>query len=137
MIKSIWIFNIYFLLFLFDLYYFLIFAGGKCHGDPEFVSAVQNITVPVGRDVKFSCHVRHLGNYKVPTTSSSSSSLFEETMINNSPATRCHQRRGVWRCVQSASSYHNFWLLLLTKSNYKGPFCYFKCRYKLHFWKMS
>ncbi|KAI9553893.1 hypothetical protein GHT06_019163 [Daphnia sinensis] len=36
------------------------------HLEPEFVDAVQNITVPVGRDVKFSCHVRHLGNsYKV------------------------------------------------------------------------
>ena len=36
------------------------------HLEPEFVDAVQNITVPVGRDVKFSCHVRHLGSsYKV------------------------------------------------------------------------
>lgn len=39
-------------------------VGG--HQEPEFVDAVQNITVPVGRDVKFSCHVRHLGtSYKV------------------------------------------------------------------------
>ena len=36
------------------------------HLEPEFVDVVQNITVPVGRDVKFSCHVRHLGtSYKV------------------------------------------------------------------------
>ena len=36
------------------------------HLEPEFVDAVQNITVPIGRDVKFSCHVRHLGtSYKV------------------------------------------------------------------------
>ena len=46
-------------------------TAAESHGDPEFVQAVQNITVPVGRDVKFSCHVRHLGNYKVRTTTTS------------------------------------------------------------------
>ena len=49
------------------------YAAGSVNGhsthhqqDPEFSGEVHNITAPVGKDVKFSCHVRHLGtSYKV------------------------------------------------------------------------
>jgi hypothetical protein len=40
-------------------------ATGTVHREPEFGVPVQNISAPAGRDVKFACHVEHLGNYKV------------------------------------------------------------------------
>jgi len=32
---------------------------------PEFVGAVENVTVPVGRDAIFTCNVKNLGRFKV------------------------------------------------------------------------
>lgn len=33
--------------------------------EPEFTDVIENITVPAGRNVKFSCSVKNLGTYKV------------------------------------------------------------------------
>ena len=32
---------------------------------PEFAEPIVNISVAVGRDATFTCHVRHLGGYRV------------------------------------------------------------------------
>ncbi|KAL7293233.1 hypothetical protein TKK_0013373 [Trichogramma kaykai] len=32
---------------------------------PEFMKPLANITVPLGRDAVFTCHVEHLGGYRV------------------------------------------------------------------------
>lgn len=32
---------------------------------PEFAEPIVNISVAVGRDSTFTCHVRHLGGYRV------------------------------------------------------------------------
>ncbi|XP_016838656.1 lachesin [Nasonia vitripennis] len=32
---------------------------------PEFVKPLQNLTIPLGRDAVFTCHVEHLGGYRV------------------------------------------------------------------------
>lgn len=34
---------------------------------PEFAEPIVNISVAVGRDATFTCHVRHLGGYRVST----------------------------------------------------------------------
>ena len=35
---------------------------------PEFTDEVDNRTVVAGREAVLSCHVQHLGSYKVTTT---------------------------------------------------------------------
>lgn len=32
---------------------------------PEFAEPIVNISVAIGRDATFTCHVRHLGGYRV------------------------------------------------------------------------
>lgn len=32
---------------------------------PEFAEGIVNISVAIGRDATFTCHVRHLGGYRV------------------------------------------------------------------------
>lgn len=36
---------------------------------PEFAEPIVNISVAIGRDATFTCHVRHLGGYRVNTVS--------------------------------------------------------------------
>uniref|UniRef100_A0A8D9AQU8 Neurotrimin n=1 Tax=Cacopsylla melanoneura TaxID=428564 RepID=A0A8D9AQU8_9HEMI len=42
-----------------------VYAGDTPTGDPEFTDVIQNVTVPAGRNVKLSCSVNNLGNFKV------------------------------------------------------------------------
>jgi hypothetical protein len=32
---------------------------------PEFADPIVNISVAIGRDATFTCHVKHLGGYRV------------------------------------------------------------------------
>lgn len=43
-----------------EVYYF-----SGVQKEPKFVDVIENITVPAGRNVKFSCSVDNLGTYKV------------------------------------------------------------------------
>uniref|UniRef100_A0ABD2WJW5 Ig-like domain-containing protein n=1 Tax=Trichogramma kaykai TaxID=54128 RepID=A0ABD2WJW5_9HYME len=46
---------------------FLVYPGdnmGRAF-QPEFMKPLANITVPLGRDAVFTCHVEHLGGYRV------------------------------------------------------------------------
>lgn len=45
---------------------------------PEFAEPIVNISVAVGRDATFTCHVRHLGGYRV---SKVSSSVYQDILI--------------------------------------------------------
>lgn len=46
---------------------FIIFT--EIHSfQPEFVEGISNVSVAVGRDATFTCHVRHLGGYRVSMT---------------------------------------------------------------------
>lgn len=38
---------------------------GTLSFQPEFAEPIVNISVAVGRDATFTCHVRHLGGYRV------------------------------------------------------------------------
>jgi hypothetical protein len=38
---------------------------------PEFAEPIVNISVAIGRDATFTCHVRHLGGYRVKSDFSS------------------------------------------------------------------
>ncbi len=42
-----------------------IFFSAAVGEEPEFVEDIENVTVPVGRNVKLACSVRNLGTYKV------------------------------------------------------------------------
>lgn len=42
-----------------------IFVSVVVSFQPEFLEAVNNISVAVGRDATFTCHVKHLGGYRV------------------------------------------------------------------------
>jgi len=45
-------------------FFFLILAAIGAF-QPEFVESISNVSVAVGRDATFTCHVRHLGGYRV------------------------------------------------------------------------
>lgn len=56
--------TIYIYTILFRLDCFIFFAVVFTF-QPEFAQPIQNISVAVGRDATFTCHVRHLGGYRV------------------------------------------------------------------------
>lgn len=106
--------------------------SGCGHLEPEFVDVVQNITVPVGRDVKFSCHVRHLGtNYKVSRQSAPSFILFSPLRARGTNfffnARSIKGREGDWRFARSlnnekgresaCSVLFRFYIVLLCRAN--------------------
>ncbi len=45
--------------------HFLIYFPDVLAFQPEFAEPIVNISVAVGRDATFTCHVRHLGGYRV------------------------------------------------------------------------
>lgn len=43
----------------------LCFIAEALTFQPEFAEPIVNISVAIGRDATFTCHVRHLGGYRV------------------------------------------------------------------------
>lgn len=49
----------------FELNFFPQTSAEALTFQPEFAEPIVNISVAIGRDATFTCHVRHLGGYRV------------------------------------------------------------------------
>ncbi|XP_073832192.1 dpr-interacting protein alpha [Musca autumnalis] len=66
---------------------------------PEFVESISNVSVPVGRDATFTCHVRHLGGYRVgwlKADTKAIQAIHENVITHNSRVTVSHLDQNTW-----------------------------------------
>ncbi|XP_055713284.1 lachesin [Phlebotomus papatasi] len=66
---------------------------------PEFVEPIVNISVAVGRDATFTCHVRHLGGYRVGWVKSDTKAIqaiHEQVITHNPRVSVSHSDLNTW-----------------------------------------
>ncbi|XP_017055027.1 lachesin [Drosophila ficusphila] len=66
---------------------------------PEFVESISNVSVAVGRDATFTCHVRHLGGYRVgwlKADTKAIQAIHENVITHNPRVTVSHLDQNTW-----------------------------------------
>ncbi|XP_059616919.1 lachesin [Phlebotomus argentipes] len=66
---------------------------------PEFVEPIVNISVAVGRDATFTCHVRHLGGYRVGWVQADTKAIqaiHEQVITHNPRVSVSHSDLNTW-----------------------------------------
>ncbi|XP_016971784.1 lachesin [Drosophila rhopaloa] len=66
---------------------------------PEFVETISNVSVAVGRDATFTCHVRHLGGYRVgwlKADTKAIQAIHENVITHNPRVTVSHLDQNTW-----------------------------------------
>uniref|UniRef100_A0A1I8Q817 Ig-like domain-containing protein n=1 Tax=Stomoxys calcitrans TaxID=35570 RepID=A0A1I8Q817_STOCA len=66
---------------------------------PEFLESIANVSVPVGRDATFTCHVRRLGGYRVgwlKADTKAIQAIHENVITHNSRVTVSHLDQNTW-----------------------------------------
>ncbi|KAJ6637534.1 Lachesin [Pseudolycoriella hygida] len=66
---------------------------------PEFAEPIVNISVAVGRDATFTCHVRHLGGYRVGWVKADTKAIqaiHEHVITHNQRVTVSHSDLNTW-----------------------------------------
>ncbi|XP_053950212.1 lachesin [Anastrepha ludens] len=66
---------------------------------PEFVESISNVSVAVGRDATFTCHVRHLGGYRVgwlKADTKAIQAIHENVITHNPRVSVSHLDQNTW-----------------------------------------
>ncbi|XP_065081881.1 lachesin [Ochlerotatus camptorhynchus] len=66
---------------------------------PDFAEPIINISVAIGRDATFTCHVRHLGGYRigwVKANTKAIQAIHEQVITHNSRVTVSHADLNTW-----------------------------------------
>ncbi|CAF4901196.1 unnamed protein product [Pieris macdunnoughi] len=78
---------------------------GYSEPEPEFLAPLDNITVAMGRDVRFTCTVNHLGTYKVAWLKSDTKAILAMNthMVNiDSRLSVTHNGHNTWKLYISS-----------------------------------
>ncbi|KAH8291567.1 hypothetical protein KR018_000844, partial [Drosophila ironensis] len=77
----------------------LLFLAAIGAFQPEFVESISNVSVAVGRDATFTCHVRHLGGYRVgwlKADTKAIQAIHENVITHNPRVTVSHLDQYTW-----------------------------------------
>uniref|UniRef100_A0A182IPB4 Ig-like domain-containing protein n=1 Tax=Anopheles atroparvus TaxID=41427 RepID=A0A182IPB4_ANOAO len=70
-----------------------------CTFQPDFAEPIVNISVAIGRDATFTCHVRHLGGYRVgwlKADTKAIQAIHEHVITHNPRVTVSHADQNTW-----------------------------------------
>ncbi|XP_055613017.1 uncharacterized protein LOC129759566 [Uranotaenia lowii] len=77
----------------------LALVGDVSSFQPDFAEPIINISVAIGRDATFTCHVRHLGGYRVGWVKADTKAIqaIHENVITHNPRVSVtHADQNTW-----------------------------------------
>ncbi|XP_052900832.1 lachesin-like [Anopheles moucheti] len=77
----------------------LLHVNDVCSFQPDFAEPILNNSIAIGRDATFTCHVRHLGGYRVgwlKADTKAIQAIHEHVITHNSRVTVSHADQNTW-----------------------------------------